>query len=281
MEIEFTRLDENSTRFLLAGCSPAFANSFRRAMSGEVPTLAIEDVKIYDNTSALFDEMLAHRLGLIPIRTDEGCSVPRDACTCGGEGCAACSAVFTMSVEGPGMVTSKDLISQDSRIYPADPNIPLVKLTKDQKVVLEARAVVSRGREHAKWQPTTASGYKNYPVITISDRCDACGQCVEECPRGILELRGGQVAVIDGKIEECSLCRLCERACLNTGIGDESGITVVTDKNRFLFVVEGDGSLPPRTIVTQALKYIKGQSEELIAHIDEISGETRDEQDDV
>ena len=100
MEIVFSRLDDQIARFSLAGSTPAFANSFRRAMSGEVPTLAIEDVKIYDNTSALFDEMLAHRIGLIPIRTEEGCFVPRDACTCGGEGCPGCSVLFTMSVEG-------------------------------------------------------------------------------------------------------------------------------------------------------------------------------------
>ena len=71
MEIIFSRLDENNARFQLAGCTTPFANSIRRAMIGEVPTLAIETVKIYDNTSALFDEMLTHRLGLIPIRSDE------------------------------------------------------------------------------------------------------------------------------------------------------------------------------------------------------------------
>ena len=79
MEIIFSRLDENNARFQLAGCTTPFANSIRRAMIGEVPTLAIETVKIYDNTSALFDEMLTHRLGLIPIRSDgelPGAAVP-------------------------------------------------------------------------------------------------------------------------------------------------------------------------------------------------------------
>lgn len=275
MEIVFSHLDDQIARFRLGESNTAFANSLRRAMIGEVPTLAIEDVKIYDNTSALFDEMLVHRIGLIPIRTEEGCFVPRDVCSCGGEGCPSCSVVFTMSVEGPGIVTSKDLISQDPRIVPASPDIPIVKLIKDQKVVLEARAVVSRGREHAKWQPTTACGYKNYPVITINDRCDACGQCVDECPRDILEIRGGRVAVVDGRLESCSLCRLCERACLNTGIGEEAGITVRSDEARFLFVVEGDGSLPAKSIIRQGLEYIRTQSRELSAQITEISGETR------
>jgi DNA-directed RNA polymerase subunit D len=274
MEIVFSRLDENNARFLLSGCTPSFANSIRRAMIGEVLTLAIEEVKIYDNTSALFDEMLTHRLGLIPIRSDEECFVPRDTCACGGEGCPACSVVLTMSVEGPGMVYSKDLISQDPRIGPADPDIPIVKLTKDQKLVVEARAVVSCGREHAKWQPITTCGYKNYPIITIGEKCDACGQCVDECPRDILEVEKGRVVVREGKLEACSLCRLCERACLNTGIGEESAISIETDESRFLFVVEGDGSLPAGKIVGKALEYIKAQADELSAHLEELSGVT-------
>jgi len=277
MEIAFSVLDDQIARFRLDGSSIAFANSLRRAMIGEVPSLAIEDVKIYDNTSALFDEMLAHRIGLIPLRTDEGCLIPRDVCSCGGVGCPSCSVLFTMSVEGPGVVTSKDLISQDQRIGPASPDIPIVKLVKDQKVVLEARAVVSRGREHAKWQPTTACGYKNYPVIIVNDRCDACGQCVEECPREILEIRGGRVAVIEGRLESCSLCRLCERACLNTGIGEEAGITVRSDESRFLFVVEGDGSFPVKSIIRQGLDYLRAQSQEFSAQISEILGEIWDE----
>jgi len=277
MEIIFSRLDATNARFQLAGCTPSFANSIRRAMIGEVQTLAIDEVKIYDNTSALFDEMLAHRLGLIPIEGDDGCIVPREECSCGGEGCPSCGVVLTMSVEGPGMVYSRDLISEDPRIAPADPDIPIVKLTKDQKVVLEARALMSCGREHAKWQPTTACGYKNYPVIVISEKCDACAQCVDECPRDILEIVKGRVAVIEGKLEACSLCKLCERACLNTGIGEESAIRIGTDESRFLFVVESDGSLPAGRIVAKALKYLKNQSGELSAHLEELSGVTADE----
>jgi len=277
MEIVFSARDENTARFQLEGCTTAFANSLRRAMIGEVPTLAIEHVKIYDNTSALFDEMLAHRLGLIPIRSGDTRLVPRSRCTCGGAGCPGCSVIFTMSVEGPGVVYSRDLISQDPGIVPADPAIPIVKLIRDQKVVLEARAVLSSGSEHAKWQPTTACGYKLYPVLTISSQCDACGQCVDQCPRDILEIRNGLVAVREGKLEDCSLCRLCERACMNTGIGDEPAIVVTADETRFLFVVEGDGSLPFRQIIGQALEYIRTQSDELSAQVQEIAGETRDE----
>ena len=275
MQIEIASLDDTLARFTLTGSSPGFANAFRRAMISEVPTLAIEDVRIYDNTSALFDEMLAHRLGLIPIKTDLTTYTIQEKCACGGAGCPGCTSTLTLSVEGPKTVMSSDLIPQDPKATPVFDNIPIVKLTKGQKVVIEARAVLNTGREHAKWQPTLVCGYKNYPVVTISDACDACGMCVDECPRGVLAVKGKKVEVVNGKLPDCSMCRLCERACVATGIGEEPAIRISAEPDRFIFVVESDGSLPVKEIMGCALRYIKEQSEEMDHQTSEISGEEK------
>jgi DNA-directed RNA polymerase subunit D len=141
--------------------------------------------------------------------------------------------------------------------------------------VLEAHAILNTGKEHAKWQPTVVCGYKNYPIITISDICDACGMCVDECPRAILVAKGKKVEVIDGKLPDCSMCRLCELACVASGIGDEPAIRISSEPDRFIFVVEGDGSLPVREILQRALQHIKGQSDELEKQIREISGDAK------
>jgi DNA-directed RNA polymerase subunit D len=275
MEIEFASLDDSLARFTISGASTAFANAFRRAMIGEVPTLAIEDVRIYDNTSALFDEMLAHRLGLIPIKTDLTVYSTQASCSCGGAGCPGCTSTYTLSVEGPRTVTSSDLIPQDPGAAPVYENIPIVKLTKGQKLVLEAKAVLNTGRTHSKWQPTLVCGYKNHPVITIGDVCDACGNCVEECPRDILVVKGKKVQVAEGKLPDCSMCRLCERACLASGIGDEPAIRITAEPNRFIFVVEGDGSLPAKEIMNRALLYIREQADELEKQLGELSGDEK------
>ena len=275
MEIEFSSLDDTLARFTLAGASPAFANAFRRAMIGEVPTLAIEDVRIYDNTSAFFDEMLAHRLGLIPIKTDLSTYSTQENCTCGGAGCPGCTVTFTLSVEGPKTVLSSDLIPQDPKATPVYDNIPIVKLTKGQKLVVEARAVLNTGREHAKWQPTLVCGYKNYPVVSISETCDACGNCVDECPRGVLAAKGKKVEIAEGKLPDCSMCKLCERACLASGIGDEPAIAISAEPDRYIFVVESDGSLPVKEIMERALQYIRDQSNELERQLGEISGDEK------
>jgi DNA-directed RNA polymerase subunit D len=275
MQIEIASLDNTLARFTLTGANPGFANAFRRAMISEVPTLAIEDVRIYDNTSALFDEMLAHRLGLIPIKTDLDTYTTQERCACGGAGCPGCTSTYTLSVEGPKTVMSSDLIPQDPKATPVFDNIPIVKLTKGQKVVIEARAVLNTGREHAKWQPTLVCGYKNYPVVTISDACDACGMCVDECPRGVLAVKGKKVEVVNGKLPDCSMCRLCERACVATGIGEEPAIRISAEPDRFIFVVESDGALPVKEIMERALRYIKEQSEEMDHQTSEISGEEK------
>ena len=300
MDLVFSRLDDSVARFTISGATPAFANAFRRSMIGEVPTLAIEDVRIYDNTSVLFDEILAHRLGLVPIKTDLSQFVPRSKCICEGVGCPQCTVTFTMSVEGPGMVTSGDLISMDLRTVPVHNNIPIVKLWEGQKVVLEAVAELNTGLEHAKWQPTLACGYKEFPVITIHDSCDACGKCVAECPRDVLEVSENRVhgtaavhislflrdvlevsenkvhvRVVNGESKEkdCSMCRLCQTACINSGIGENPAITIGADSTKFIFVVESDGSLPVKEIIERALLHIKSRSTDLTNALQDISTE--------
>ena len=242
-------------------------------MIGEVPTLAIEEVLIYDNNSALFDEMLTHRLGLIPLKTDLDEYVFTKDCSCNGEGCSACTSVYTLSVEGPKVVYSHDLIPQDPRAAPVEENIPLVKIIKDQKIVLEARAVLGRGIDHAKWQPTLACGYKSYPRIVFDSKCDGCGMCVDECPRNVLEIKGNTAAVVEGKIEDCTLCKLCERICsANADTWANPAISVETEDDKFIFVVEGDGSIPVRQILERAAKEIQTKSNSLVDVLCDISG---------
>lgn len=267
MDLIFSRLDDSVARFTIHGVTPAFANTLRRSMIGEVPTLAIEDVHIYDNTSVLFDEILAHRIGLIPIKTDLSQYKPRAECSCGGEGCPGCTATFTLSAEGPKMVTSGDLVSMDPNAVPVHNNIPIIKLWEGQKVVLEATAEVNYGKEHAKWQPTLACGYKEFPVITISQECDGCGKCISECPRNVLEIRHNKAEVIsengESKEKDCSMCKLCESACRDSDVGEKSAIKVEADSTKFIFVVESDGSLPVKEIIERALLHIKSVSSDL------------------
>jgi DNA-directed RNA polymerase subunit D len=71
------------------------------------------------------------------------------------------------------------------------------------------------------------------------------------------------------------MCRLCERACLASGIGDQPAIAISADTDRFIFVVESDGSLPAKEIMNRALLYIREQSDELEKQLGELSGDEK------
>ena len=70
MEIEESTSLE--MEFDLVGVDASIANAFRRILLSEVPTMAIETVFVFNNTSVIQDEVLSHRLGLIPINADPG-----------------------------------------------------------------------------------------------------------------------------------------------------------------------------------------------------------------
>src|SRR3989338_9111589 len=153
-------------QFEVSGITVYLANALRRTVINEVPSMAIEDVEFRKNNSLLYDEMIAHRLGLIPLKTDlKSYNLPEE-CTCKGEGCAKCQAVATLKVKGPKMVLASELKFKDPAIKPAFPDMPIVLLLKNQELELEATAVLGKGKVHSKWIPAHVH-YKYKPVIEI------------------------------------------------------------------------------------------------------------------
>jgi DNA-directed RNA polymerase subunit D len=265
MEVDLLELSDRSARFILSGVDASFANGLRRAMLADVPTLAIDEVGIYNNTSVLYDEQIGLRLALIPIAANVEDFVPHAECSC-ENGCPACSVAFTLSVEAEDkecMVYSGDLISSDPQVSPADSSIPVVLLKPGQKLVLEATATMGYGHDHARWQAGVACGYKNMPVIDIHD-CDRCGACVTACPRDILSLGAKSAEVLDGNILKCSLCKLCVGAC------DISAIMVSEDVNSFIFTMESDGSYSAQQLIINAVNAIKKKASSLNTFLGEL-----------
>src|SRR5271154_1378684 len=156
-------LEESDEKVFLQfdGIDRSYANAIRRFCIAEVPSMAIDDIVILENSSVLYDEILAHRLGMIPLRTDLERYVLPEKCDCGSPlGCQKCRVLLVLDAtakEKPRTVVSGDLVSEDRDISPVSPNIPIVKLAVGQSVKLEAYARLGRGKEHAKWQPAAAS----------------------------------------------------------------------------------------------------------------------------
>jgi len=253
MKVEVTKLDGNEMEFILHDSSPAFANSLRRAAIYEVPVMAIDEVEFTSNDSAMYDEMIAHRLAMIPIKTPlKGYKTP-EKCGCKEGRCPQCSVEFTIKAEGPTTVKSGDLKSSDEEVVPVSPDIPIVKLEKGQKIEFTAIARLGYGKDHAKWQPGIVV-YKYMPVIEIDKSCNACGDCVKACPRRILEIADGKLRVTN--IMECTMCRSCSDACTS------ESIRVSGDNTKFIFRVESSGALPPDQIIIRAAKALEDKFEE-------------------
>jgi DNA-directed RNA polymerase subunit D len=263
LKVELIELEEDRIRFLLSGVTAAFANGVRRACMSEVPILAIDELSLYDNTSVLFDEQIALRMGLVPLQVEDPDVFSRsEECQCNGEGCPGCRIDFMLSVEGPGMVYSKDIQFTDPSVKPAFDKIPIVVLGEAEKLVMEGYATKRVGRDHSKWQAGTLCGYKNLQSIEIGD-CTGCGKCVEVCPRNVLAMEGGRAKATNTL--ECSQCKLCVGAC-------EAGAMKVTPVlDSFVLTIEGSGCMPAKDLVSRAAEGIKKRAEELDAKLAELT----------
>jgi len=139
----------------LKGVPLQYANALRRLCLNGVPVFAIDTVDIIENSSVLPDEGLAHRLGLVPLRTDLERFNEPSKCECQSEtGCSNCKVMLVLD-SGDTDVTktifTDELTSEDDSVKPTSDKIPIVQLAPGQRVKVECYARLGRGREHAKW----------------------------------------------------------------------------------------------------------------------------------
>jgi DNA-directed RNA polymerase subunit D len=262
VEIEVLEKDNKNLRLLIRGVDVPFINALRRIAIAEVPCMAIDEVVMIENSSILQDEIIAHRLGLIPLKTDlDSYNLP-EKCPCKSElGCNLCRVTLTLDVEskeGTRTVHSDELKSENPDIVPVSDKIPIIKLAKEQKLRLEAYARLGKGKSHAKWQPVSMCTYKYLPKIEISSKnCDVCEKCVEICPRKVLTKTGNKIKVSD--LMACILCQDCVAACPQ----NPPAIEISHEENAFIFNVESTGALPPERILSEAVKILDEQLKEL------------------
>jgi DNA-directed RNA polymerase subunit D len=142
-----------------------YVNALRRLAISEVPTLAIDDVVMIDNSSVVHDEAVAHRLGMIPLRTDLTRYIMPHNCDCKSTlGCSKCRVLLVLdseATERTRIVTSGELKSEDEEVKPVSNEIPILTLAPGQKVKFEAYARLGNGKSHAKWQPTSSAVVKD------------------------------------------------------------------------------------------------------------------------
>lgn len=227
-------------------------NALRRALMSDVPVMAIEDVYFTKNNSALYDEMVALRLGLVPLTTDLSYSKRKD-CTCKGEGCSKCQVTLTLSKTGPCTVYSGDMVSSDPKVKPAITNIPIDKLIEGQELEFEAKAELGTAKDHAKWSAGLAY-YKFKPELKIDSKkvTPESKKLAENSPNGILTYKAGKLEADDKKLWETDDAVIEEYLAKNAN----GEVKLFLDDSEVIFVFENWGQLSHKQAMESALDLI-------------------------
>lgn len=249
-------------KFIVTGTLPAFANALRRIILSHVPTLAIEEIIMVENSTPLFDEYIAHRLGLIPLNSDIDLNMQKDCEVCEGVGCNACTVSITLTQETDAssemMIYSEDLIPSDTRVYAVSNDVPIMKMGRDQRLILEAVARFGTGSEHAKWQPTASLGYQYMPIIELNPGHQFKEEVAESCPRDVFEFDDKNKSLNIKNLLNCNLCMECVETA------EKGSISVKGDPTQIIFLIESNGSLPVENIIIKAADIVKERAETFI-----------------
>jgi DNA-directed RNA polymerase subunit D len=256
MKVDIKELKPKKATIKIEDVKPYFVNSIRRIMISELPKLAVNEVVIYDNTSALFDEIISHRLGLVPIPTDLSLLSFRDECVCKGKGCPNCTVRYTLSKEGDGAVYSGDLQPAEKSWAITEDKIPIVKLYGNQRLILEVEAVLGKGRDHAKWQAIQAPAYWMDPIIEFDkSKVEDVKKFIGKLPEDIVTIKGNNLILKDNK----------NLPIVESQISKENVdfIKIKRDPTKFTFHFETDGSFSAKDAIIESVKILQKKYEEL------------------
>ena len=163
--LEILNQDNERVSIKLKGIPLQYANALRRICLNGVPVFAIDTVDILENSSVLADEGIAHRLGMIPLKTDTSRFFEPSKCDCHSEsGCSNCRVLLMIDsgdTETTRTVTSSEMTSEDEIVKPISDKIPIVTIAPGQRLKIEAYARLGRGTEHSKWNSANISTLTN------------------------------------------------------------------------------------------------------------------------
>jgi len=247
--------------FVVRGISVAIANALRKT-ANEVPVLAIDTVEFIKNDSVLYDEFLAHRLGLLPLEYDKTLTLPEE-CSCEGKGCSKCTLNLTLKAAGPCTVYAKDLKGKGAKVI--YPDMPLTVLQKGHELELIATAKLGKAKVHAKFSPGLIY-YGMYPIFDIKP-CSLCGACVDACPVKILNIDEKAKKIVVKNPEKCDICNACVEAC---EAKKQNAIKVKPNNEEFIFTIESWGQLSNREVFTEVIKALDENLKQLSKEVDKI-----------
>ncbi|KXN82871.1 DNA-directed RNA polymerases I and III subunit RPAC1 [Leucoagaricus sp. SymC.cos] len=286
LRIKVQRLSNRSIDFDLVGVDASIANAFRRILIAEVPTIAVERVYVWDNTSVIVDEVLSHRLGLVPLNVDPALmqfkTHPDDIATDRN------TLVFSLNVtctRNPNPPPKSDKEPLPSELYinhevlsghfvwkpagdqksvfeglptpgPTNLNIVLNKLRPGQTVSMELHAVKGVGKDHAKFSPVATASYRLLPHIKITKPIPPhLAEKFQKCfSPGVIKFDpvSKEVYVDEENVRKDSVSREVLR---HPEFVDSVELGRVRDF--FLFNIESESAYPPERLFPESIRVMR------------------------
>ncbi|KAL4466886.1 hypothetical protein ABPG74_010483 [Tetrahymena malaccensis] len=284
IKLTLTNLEEFKCEFTLENCDISLANSLRRILLAEIETIAIHNVKVYENTSSLPDEYIAHRLGLIPLnaaKVDDYNYIWN--CNCQGE-CDRCTIHFDLKVyNGTNEVlevTSLDLKQRQDhtdedavrpiKVYSILPDeygnkrevgIPIIKLSKGQQIHFECEAQKGIGKMHSKWNPVCISTFSVEPEIIFDQEIQNLDieqkkALVNACPTKVFGINPHTNTLEVQDHMKCMYCEECVYKCTED-FQKPKLIKIDHKKDKFFFKVETTGVMKPVEVLRRGFSNLR------------------------
>jgi len=282
MKVNVLQMEDYYAQIEFKDVNYSFVNSVRRSLVSMVPCLALHEIDFhmgslgsyvdeesgdereYESISAMFNEIVAHRIGMLPIPTDEktieafGDSI--------GDDSKQPDIMYSLHKQGPCTVYSGDLepVSGDDSLVIPETNVPIVKLAEGQAILVYAKAKMGNAQKHTKWQCAVAPRFYQAPTITVSSGKGS---------KAIFDIvdkkdfkKKGKSHVIDNPVKAHAALNKLEQLW-NDKEAKES-MEVSTKKDHFIFEFETNGAMKASLALEQALKALDGHCNEFASAID-------------
>jgi len=215
----------------------SLANAIRRYVD-QIPVLAVDEVEISKNDSPLYDETIAHRIGLVPLKMEKATS-------------EKAVEEITLVAKNEGIVYSGEM---KGKVKPVYDKIPITVLKKGQELEILATARVGKGSQHSKFSPGLMF-YRNLIKVKVDKDCPK--EILNACPPGVLGLEAGKSVVVDEN--KCDMCEACVDMAKKMG----KSCIELTPTGELVITVESFGQLDEKEIFKRAIKILKEDLEEV------------------
>jgi DNA-directed RNA polymerase I and III subunit RPAC1 len=293
LRIEIVSKNEEEIVFDLIGVDASIANALRRILLAEVPTIAIEKVWFSANSGIIQDEVLAHRVGLVPLKLDprkleyvqksaDNEDEETDADTLvlhlnvyfGTSDADAANNPGGINVAPSGDVLSKHLVwlpiggqkeTFPEGVVPVNPDIVLAKLRPGQQIEFEAHAWKGVGKDHAKFSPVATASYRLLPDVSIPKPIlgEEARALKAMCPMNVFDIEDiaavggskGAATGVQAVVARSRDCTMCRECIRKEGWRDKVELRRKAD--HFIFTVESTGAMLPEELVREAISVLR------------------------